>query len=188
MRVRWRTAAFLAIFPVVLWAGCRTTLMISNRPDPEDFPPFLFAGTSGSYYGEISFDVPEEAREQEYDVESAYIYCEVWADTIYAEGEFVLEVDLYLGLTGGEADLDDTGRNEYLTTVEITARDEHRYLKLSDPRLIGAALRREQFFVKGLVRLQSDGLAAGRVRIDRVYFDAYLSRDTSGLLPLLYLF
>ena len=188
MRRAWRASALSGIVLFTVWAGCRTTLMISNRPDPDDFPPFEFAGTTGSYYGEIAFDVPGEVREEEYDIERADIFCDVYADTILAAGDFTLEVDLYLGLESGEADIGDTGLNEYLATVEIAARGEHSLLEFTHPRLIEAALDREEFFLKGILRLTSAAPVAGRVRIDGVYFNAYLSRDTSGLLPFFYLF
>lgn len=188
MRRGFRAAALSLSALLMIWAGCRTTLMISNRPDPEDFPPFDFAGTSGSYYGEIVFDVPEEVREEEYDIERADIFCDVYADTLFVPDRFTLEVDLYLGLESGGANIGDTDLNEYLATVEITAQDEHTLLKFDHPRLIEAALEREEFFLKGIVRLTSPTPAAGRVRIEGVYFEAYLSRDTSGLLPFFYLF
>ena len=161
---------------------------ISSSPDPQAFPPFEFAGMSGRYFGELSFDVPVKVREEQYDIVRVDIFAAIRADTLVTSGSFVLEVDLYLGLESGDRYFDDPARVEYLTTVAIVAQGEVHHVRVRDPRLIEAALQREAFYLKGVLRLSSTAPTAGRVTIDGVYFDAYLERDTSGLVPLLYFF
>ncbi len=179
----------LAVLAFVLFAaGCRTQLMLSNRPDPGSFQPFIFAGTSGQHFGTLSFDTPAEMRDEEYEIVKIDIFATVFADTIYATSEYDLEVDLYLSLDDSPATLDDPSVSEYITTVRIEAQGERYLIEANDPRLIDQAVRQEKFYLKGVVRLESSRLVAGRVRIDDVYFEAYLERDTSGLIPFLYLF
>ncbi len=172
----------------VLLAGCMTQLKLSNRPDPENFQPILFAGTTGEYYGTLSFDSPDEMQDEEYEIVKIDIYATVFADTLYFTSAFDLEVDLYLGLDDSPATLDDPDVSEYITTVRIEAQGERYYIEAHDPKLIHQAVRQDEFYLKGVVRLSSTEVVAGRVRIDDVYFEAWLERDTSGLIPFLYLF
>jgi hypothetical protein len=179
----------LAVLAIVLLAvGCRTQLMLSNRPDPENFPPFVFAGTSGQHFGTLSFDPPSEMRDEEYEIVKIDIFATVYADTIYATSDYDLEVDIYLSLDDSPATIDDPDVSEYITTVRIEAQGERYLIETHNPRLIHEAVRQEEFYLKGVVRLTSAEPMAGRVRIDDVYFEALLERDTSGLIPFLYLF
>jgi hypothetical protein len=178
--------AVLAI--VLLAAGCKTQLMLSNRPDPENFQPFVFAGTSGQHFGTLSFNPPSEMRDEEYEIVKIDIFATVYADTIYATSDYDLEVDIYLSLDDSPATIDDPDVSEYITTVRIEAQGERYLIETHNPRLIHEAVRQEEFYLKGVVRLTSAEPMAGRIRIDDVYFEALLERDTSGLIPFLYLF
>ena len=178
--------AVLAI--VLLVAGCRTQMMLSNRPDPENFQPFVFAGMTGQHFGTLSFDPPVEMQDEEYEIVKIDIFATVFADTIYATSDFDLEVDIYLSLDDSPATIDDPAVSEYITTVRIEAQGERYLIETHNPRLIHEAVRQDEFFLKGVVRLTSAEPMAGRVRIDDVYFEALLERDTSGLIPFLYLF
>ncbi len=173
---------------VILLAGCMTQLKLSNRPDPENFQPILFAGTTGEHYGSLSFDSPDEMQDEEYEIVKIDIFATVFADTLYATSDYDLEVDLYLGLDDSPATLDDPSVSEYITTVRIEAQGKRYYIEANNPRLIHKAVRQDQFYLKGVVRLTSTEIVAGRIRIDDVYFEAWLERDTSGLIPFLYLF
>ena len=177
-----------ALAALLLLAGCRTQLMLSNRPDPENFQPILFAGTTGQHFGSLAFDSPAEMQDEEYEIVKIDIFATVFADTLYFTSSFDLEVDLYLGLDDSPATIDDPAVSEYLTTVRIEAQGERYMIEANNPRLIHKAVRQDQFYLKGVVRLTSTEIVAGRVRIDDVYFEAWLERDTSGLIPFLYLF
>ena len=183
---KWMILAAMAV--VLLAAGCRTQLMLSSRPDPKDFQPFIFAGTSGQHFGTLAFDSPAEMQDEEYEIVKIDIFATVFADTIYATSDYDLEVDLYLGLDDSPATLDDPSVSEYITTVRIEAQGERYLIEAHNPRLIDLAVRQEEFFLKAVVRLNSEELVAGRVRIVDVYFEAWLERDTSGLIPFLYFF
>jgi hypothetical protein len=177
-----------ALAIILALSGCRTQMSLSNRPDPENFQPILFAGTTGEHFGFLSFDSPSEMQDEEYDIVSIDIFATVFADTLHYTSDFELEVDLYLGLDSSPATIGDPDVSEYITTVRIESQDELYHIESHDPRLIHQAVRQEEFYLKGVVRLASSEIVAGRVRIDDVYFDARLERDTSGLIPFLYLF
>ncbi len=183
---KWTILAALAV--VLLAAGCRTQLMLSNRPDLENFQPFEFAGTSEQHFGTLSFDSPAEMQDEEYEIVRIDIFATVFADTIYATSDYDLEVGFYLGLDDSPATLGDPSVSECIATVRIEAQGERYLIESHNLRLIQKAVRQEQFYLKGVVRLESQEFVAGRVRIDNVYFKAYLERDTSGLIPFLYFF
>ena len=180
------TIASLAV--LLLFSGCNTQMRLSNRPDPENFQPILFAGTTGEHFGSLSFDSPGEMQDEEYEIVKIDFYATVFADTLYFTSDYDLEVDLYLGLDDSPATIDDPDVSEYIATVRIEAQGERYFIEAHDPKLIHEAVRQKQFFLKGVVRLTSTEIVAGRVRIDDVYFEAWLERDTSGLIPFLYLF
>ena len=177
-----------ALAALLLLAGCRTQMTLSNRPDPENFQPILFAGTTGQHYGSLSFDSPDEMQDEEYDIVKVDLFATVFADTLYATSDYDLEVDLYLGLDDSPATIEDPDISEYIATVRIEAQGERYMIESHNPRLIHQAVRQEEFYLKGVVRLNSTEIVAGRIRIDDVYFEAWLERDTSGLIPFLYLF
>ncbi len=179
---------FTALAAVLVCSGCRTQLTLSNRPDPGSFQPIIFAGTTGQHFGSLSFDLPGEMQDEEYEIVKIDIFATVFADTIYSTSDYDLEVDLYLGLDDSPATLDDPAVSEYITTVRIEAQGERYLIESHNPRLIHQAVRQKGFFLKGVVRLTSPEIVAGRIRIDDVYFEALLERDTSGLIPFLYLF
>lgn len=185
-RGRWQIMA--ALTAVLLLSGCNTELRLSNRPDPENFQPIIFAGTTGEHYGSLSFDSPDEMQDEEYEIVKIDFYATVFADTLYATSEYDLEVDLYLGLDDSPATIDDPDVSEFLATVRIEAQGVRYYIEAHDPKLINEAVRQEEFYLKGIVRISSTEIVAGRVRIDDVFFEAWLERDTSGLIPFLYLF
>lgn len=182
----WHITA--ALSAVLLLAGCNTELRLSNRPDPENFQPIIFAGTTGEHYGSLSFDSPDEMQDEEYEIVKIDFYATVFADTLYSTSDYDLEVDLYLGLDDSPATIDDPDVSEFLATVRIEAQGVRYYIEAHDPELINEAVRQKEFYLKGIVRISSTEIVAGRVRIDDVYFEAWLERDTSGLIPFLYLF
>jgi hypothetical protein len=186
--VRGRRHITAALTVVLLLAGCNTQLRLSNRPDPENFQPIFFAGTTGEHYGSLSFDSPDEMQDEEYEIVKIDFYATVFADTLYATTDYDLEVDLYLGLDDSPATIDDPDISEFLATVRIDAQGVRYFIEAHDPELIDKAVRQKEFYLKGIVRISSTEIVAGRVRIDDVYFEAWLERDTSGLIPFLYLF
>ena len=185
---REKLVTIVALAAVLGLSGCNTRMTLSNRPDPENFQPILFAGTTGEHFGSLAFDSPEEMQDEEYEIVKIDFYATVFADTLYFTSDYDLEVDLYLGLDDSPATIDDPDVSEYITTVRIEAQGERYYIESHNPKLIHKAVRQKQFFLKGIVRLTSTEIVAGRVRIDDVYFEALLERDTSGLIPFLYLF
>ena len=178
----------LLIFSLSLLSGCKSTLEVTNRSDPRDFPPITFAGVSGDYYGEIVIEVPEEIRNDEFDIIRVDLFTDIFADTLYATDQVVITVDFYIGLESGNVDMGDPDINQYLVTVVITEQDQHNLVKLVDPALIHRGIKQEMFYLKARITLDAVAQVYGVLHIDDNYFFAYLERETEGLFPVFYLF
>ncbi|MCK4550287.1 MAG: hypothetical protein KAU49_08945, partial [Candidatus Krumholzibacteria bacterium] len=88
----WRKLMiFTALAAVLVYSGCRTQMTLSNRPDPENFQPIIFAGTTGQHFGSLVFDLPDEMQDEEYEIVKIDIFATVFADTIYATSDYDLE-------------------------------------------------------------------------------------------------
>jgi len=178
----------LLIITLALLTGCKSTLEVTNRSDPQDFPPIPFSGVTGEYYGEIIIEVPEEVRNDEFDITRADLFADIFADTLYTTGDVLISVDFYIGLEGGLAGIDDTDINQYLTTVTITEQDQHNLIELIDPEFLHKGIKQELFYLKAVMQLQADDPVYGILHLDDIYFIAYMERETEGLFPIFYLF
>lgn len=177
------------LLPLLALAGCKTTLTVTNRSDPKSFRGMSFIGSSDSRYEEIVIDVPEEVRDEDFDIEQTSIFADVYVDYLWiGELDTVnVQVEIYLGLESGEDNLADEEVNELLVQFEIEELTRHYPMRFDDPRLINRAIRQEKFYVKARIYVESSGVVAGTVKIDDVYFITHLSRDIGGLSSFFYL-
>ncbi|MBN2069987.1 MAG: hypothetical protein JW814_00915 [Candidatus Krumholzibacteriota bacterium] len=178
----------ILVIVLVLLSGCKSTLEVTNRSDPQDFPPIPFSGLGGDYYGEIVIDVPEEVRNDEFDITRADLYADIFADTIYASGDFEITVDFYIGLESGAEGIENAEINQYLTTVLITEQDQHNVVEIFNAELLHKGIKQEMFFLKALIEVETTEPVYGIIHLDDIYFIAYLERETEGLFPIFYLF
>lgn len=178
----------LLLLSLALLAGCKSTLEVTNRSDPKDFPQIPFSGTSGSDYGEIVIDVPEEIGNDEFDITRVELFADIFADPLVTTGEVEITVDFYIGLESGNINMDDPEINQYLVTVVITEEDQHHLVELVDPALVHRGIRQEAFYLKALIELQAENDVDGILHLDDNYFIAYLERETEGLFPVFYIF
>ncbi len=178
----------LFVLAVALLAGCKSTLKITNRSDPKNFEPVSCAGVAGLYFGEKTIDVPEEVRSDDFDITRADLFADIFADTIWSEGDVTVIVSFYLGLESGNVDLDDSDINQLLVTVTITEQDQHNLVEMTDPALLRKAIKQEQFYLKAVIELQATGVTFSIIHLDDIYFVAYLERETKGLFPIFYMF
>ncbi|MBN1884130.1 MAG: hypothetical protein JW876_01235 [Candidatus Krumholzibacteriota bacterium] len=169
----------------LLAAGCNTTVKINNRTDPRSFEPIEFAGTD-EHFGQIEVDVPEEFRDTDFDITRVLVYADVYADTVVSTGDIRIDIDFFIGLEPGSAALDDPLRNELVASVVVTASGEHYPILARDPAIATRALRAETLWIKAVVK--PDAPSAGMIRIDDIFFEVWLERETDGLFPFFYLF
>lgn len=185
----------ILISVVLLIAGCKSSLKVSNRSDPKDFTPVVLpgGGLTGKAFAELSFEVPEEVSNEEFLIARADIFADVYIDTLFTEGDVEIVVDFYLGLEPGPADLSDPAVNEFLATVTLTGQDQHNRIELLNPLFLRKGLEQGEFHVKIDADIitnpssQSDP-ELGILRVDDIYFNAYLERETEGLFPIFYIF
>ena len=178
----------LLIFTLTLLSACKSTLEITNRSDPKDFPSIEFLGVTGNYYGEIVMDVPEEIRNDEFDITRADLFADIFADTLWTTEAVEITVDFYIGLESGNIDMDDPDINQYLITVVITEQDQHNLVEITDCALLRKGMKQEIFYLKARIALDAATSVYGVLHLDDNYFVAYLERETEGLFPIFYLF
>ncbi len=163
-------------------AGCRTTLKINNKTDPQSFDPIILANTTTHYYKEISIDVPEEIRNDEFRITKVDIFADVYTINIVNP----VYVRIYVGLEPGETNLDDPEINQVIAADTIGTNIEHHKIDVHSPRLVFKALKQETFYMKAVVT--SIGPTGGMAKVDNVYLNMWLERETSGLIPFFYFF
>lgn len=180
---------------IILMAGCKSTLKVNNQSDPKDFEPVTLPGhgVTGQAFAELDFYVPDEISNEEFDIERANIFGDVFLETLFVEGDVEIEVDIYLGLESGSANLDDPDLNQYLASVTISGVGQHTPVAISDPSLLRQGLKNGAFYVKIVAEIITNPTVPGEeemgvLRINDIYFDAWLVRETGGLFPFFYLF
>ncbi|MCU0638522.1 MAG: hypothetical protein MUF59_01415 [Candidatus Krumholzibacteria bacterium] len=183
------------LLAVSLASGCKSTLRVNNQSDPKDFAPIDLpgGGYTGSAFAELEYSVPEELSNEEFDIVRVDIFGDVFVEEIAAAGEMEIEIDIYLGLEAGEEDLDDPEINTFLTTITISDPDERHHVEISNPRLLEKGLRQGRFFIKVEAEIITNPTTGsdprlGVLRITDIYFNAFLERETSGLLAFLNMF
>ncbi len=178
----------LLIFSVAFLSGCKSTLEVTNRSDPKNFTPIPFSGVTGEYYAEIAMEVPEEVRNDEFDITRVDLFADIFADTLWATGAVELTIHFYIGLESGNTGMGDPDINQYLVTVTITEQDQHNLVEIIDPALLHKGIKQEMFYLKALIELDAAAPVYGILHLDDIYFFAYLERETEGLFPIFYLF
>lgn len=168
---------------VMLACGCRTILKINNKSDPQSFDPLIVITTNNFFYNEISIDVPEEIRNDEFEVTRVDIFADIFVRGI---NNPPLDIALYIALEPGSGGLDDPDANQVIARDTIWVAGTHRPVKVKSPALALKAMHQEKFYFKTVVR--SSGDSEGLVNVDDVYTDVWLERETKGLFPFFYLF
>ncbi|MCK4235838.1 MAG: hypothetical protein KAX38_01885 [Candidatus Krumholzibacteria bacterium] len=171
---------------ICLMSGCQTVLKINNKSDPESFGLIPLDAGDRYFFREIRVEVPGEIRDDDFKLTRVDIHADVYADTIYSVGEVRFDIELYMGLESGEDDLDDPSKNELLASAVINEQGEHRSIEVGNSNLARRAMHREVFFYKTVIRTASPTYAL--MRVDNVYLDIWLERQTKGLFPFFYLF
>ncbi|MFO7916088.1 MAG: hypothetical protein R6U43_10420 [Candidatus Krumholzibacteriales bacterium] len=175
------TMVFLLI-PVLAFSGCRSIVRINNRTDPKNFDQIVLITGSDTYYDEISVNVPDELRKEDYEITRVEIFGDVSAQSLGA----TLVVDLYIGLEPGSANLDDSSVNEVIASAVLTPEDRDVEIRSVNSDLIYKALDHETFWMKATIDYQVSSLTI--IDIKNLYMDIQLERETGGLFPILYLF
>jgi len=163
-------------------SGCKTTLKINNKTDPQSFEPFVLGTSTTHYYKELSVDVPEEIRNDDFDVTRVDIYADVYTLNIV----YPVHVRIYVGLEPGEDNIDDPKKNQLIADDTVGVNVEYHRFEIHSPKLIFKALKQETFYMKAV--LTSAGPTGGMVEIKNVYLNIWLERETSGLIPFFYFF
>lgn len=183
------------LLAVSLASGCKSTLRVNNQSDPKDFAPIYLPGWgyTGSAFAELAYSVPEELSNEEFDIVRVDIFGDVFVEEIVAAGSLEIAIDIYIGLEPGEENLDDPEINAFLTTVTITGPGERHLVEISNPRLLKEGLRRGGFYIKVDAEIIANPTTGsdprlGVLRITDIYFNAFLERETSGLLAFLNMF
>lgn len=171
----------LLLVPLVI-AGCKTTLKINNRTDPQSFDPFILATTANHYYKEISVDVPEEIRNDDFDITKIDIFADVSTLNIV----YPVYVRIYVSLEPGEANIDDTRKNQLIEADTIGTNIENHKVEVHSPRLAFVALKQKTFYMKAV--LDAAGPTGGIARVSNVYLNLWMERKTNGLIPFFYFF
>ncbi len=171
------------IFVVILFiSGCVTTLEISTRGEPQEIAPILIIEADTNYYRDEELEVPQEIRDEDYRI----TFVDVWADILIRYLNYPVDVKLYIGLEPGEENLEDTTRNTLLAQRYISQAGERHRIKTTNPDLILTALKQEKFYVKMVAISENQNNAY--VKVENIYLDIRMERETSGLLPFLYFF
>ena len=183
------------LLAVSLAYGCKSTLRVNNQSDPKDFAPIDLpgGGYTGPAYAELAYSVPEELSNEEFDIVRVDIFGDVLVEEIAVAGEMEIEIDIYIGLEPGGEALDDTEINTFLTTITISDPGERHPVEISNPRLLEKGLRQGGFFIKVEAEIISNPTTGsdprlGILHINGIYFNAFLERETSGLLSFLNMF
>ena len=180
---------------VLMMSGCKSTLKVTNRSDPQAFQPIEVPGhgVTGTFYAELDFDIPSEISDEDFDVTKADIFGNVSLTEISVSGDLEIMVDIYISLEPGQGNLSDTDLNQYMTTVTITDEMTEVPVAFQDPELLIRGLHEGDFYVKIVGALNLNPTSPGdetlgTLLIRDIYFDAWLERGTEGLFPVFYVF
>ncbi|HSG27082.1 MAG TPA: hypothetical protein VLA34_01290, partial [Candidatus Krumholzibacterium sp.] len=107
---------------ILLAGGCKSTLKVTSRSDPQAFEPIDIPGHGavGTVYAELEFDVPSEVSDEDFDIPKAEIYGVVSIEDIAVAGSLEIGIDVYISIEPGQGNLSDTSLNQYMTTVTLT--------------------------------------------------------------------
>jgi hypothetical protein len=173
------------ILSVIALSGCVTVLKINNKTDPQNFDPIRI-GAAGTFYDEISVDVPSEIREEDFRVTRVDIAARAFVNEVTTLGELGFDVDLYISLDSGQGNLGDETRNQLLTSLSITEENVYYPMEVINPKLAHKAFKQKKFYLKTVISSSSPTL--GTVHIEDVFLNIWLERETKGLLPFFYMF
>ncbi|OQX83884.1 MAG: hypothetical protein B6D63_05500 [Candidatus Latescibacteria bacterium 4484_7] len=171
----------IILLALAIFAGCKTTLKINNKTDPQSIDSIVLVTPLSHYYNEVEIDVPEEIRGDDYDVTRADMFADITASELTSP----VFVRLFVGLESGEANIDDATRNELVAADTIDV-GEVFHVAVKSPPLVLKALNQDRFYIKAVVT--TAGPTAGYVNVDNIYLDIWLEKETSGLFPFFYLF
>lgn len=163
-------------------SGCVTTLELSTRGKPQEITPIVVVEADRNYYKEAEFEVPEEIRDEDFDV----ISVDIWADILVVYLNSPVEVKLYIGLESGQYNLDDSDKNTLLVQKTVSQAGRRNRINVDDPDLIFKALNQDKFYLKAVAVSENRNNAL--VRVTNIYMNIKLERETNGLLPFLYFF
>ncbi|MBD3178869.1 MAG: hypothetical protein GF417_04295 [Candidatus Latescibacteria bacterium] len=167
---------------VLALSGCKSVITINNRTDPENFDQIILAAGADTYYDEVSVDVPDDIRKDDYEITNV----DIFGDVLATEIEVALEVKLYIGLEPGNLNLDDSSINEGVASASLSPASTQVKIEVRNSDLIFDAFDQETFWVK--VTIDYDVPSLTVVDVKNVYVDMQLERETGGLFPIFYLF
>ena len=177
-----RIIIVLIIIPVLVLFGCRSVITINNRTDPENFDRITLNMGSDTYYDEVTVDVPDDIRKEDYEITNV----DIFADVSALELEVTLVVKLYVGLEPGNVNLDNSSINEVIASATLTPESKQVKVEVRHSDLIYDAFDQEQFWMK--VTIDYDVPSQTVIDVNNVYVDMQLERETGGLFPIFYLF
>ncbi len=185
----------IPILMILLAGGCKSTLKVTNRSDPQAFQPIEVPGHGavGTVYAELEFDVPDEVSDEDFDIPRAEIYGVVSIEDIAVAGSLEIDIDIYISLEPGQGNLSDTALNQYMTTVTLTDEVTEVPVKFENPEMLIQGLRNGGFYVKIIGSVNENPTSPGDpllgiLLIRDIYFVAWLERATEGLFPIFYVF
>jgi len=171
----------IILLALTIFAGCKTTLKINNKTDPQSIDSITLITLLNHYYNEVEIDVPEEIRGDDFEITRADMFADISASDLNAP----VFVELYIGLEGGEANISDESRNE-LIAADTVCTGQVYHVAVKSPPLVLKALHQDRFYIKAVVT--SITPTGGHVNVDNIYLDIWLEKETNGLLPFFYLF
>ena len=182
--LRFTALSFFVL--LVALAGCKSVIEINNSTDPEDFNTMVLSPSGGSqiYYDEIYIDVPEDIRNDDYEITDVKIFADAVADTMKQGAD--LELELYIGLQPGNVNMSNPAINEMIDSAVLTEQGNIIKISVTDSKLIYVALKQERFWMKVVVKYTVADLTVMSVK--NAYVSLKIERETGGLLPISYLF
>lgn len=172
-----------ALSLALLAGGCVTALTINTKDDPQELEPLVLGSDEIYKFEELEIDVPDEIADEDYTVTRVDIFADIRVE--YIAGP--LDARLYIGLGGGDTDLDDPARNVKVGDERVSQPGERFRIVVKSPALVLRALKQESFWVKAVIETDSPLGSATVVVIENVYLDIRLERETKGLLPFFYI-
>ncbi len=163
-------------------AGCTTVIIVSTRGNPEDFDPIVLATVQSYYFDEVEVEVPDEIRNDDFEVVRVDLFASVRVQYILHP----IEVDLYIGLEPGDGNLSDPDLNVRIYSTRVETAGEHHLVAIRSPGIALRAMRQERFYIKTVI--ETGEPTVGVVNVTDVYLDIRLERETKGLFPFFYLF
>jgi uncharacterized protein YceK len=167
---------------VFLLSGCRTVVKVNNSTDPKSFDPIEVVAWQNYFFDEITIDVPEEIRDEDFTVTRVDMFADILADTL----AYPLDVALYIGLEPGDNGLDDPTINHVITATTLEEVGQRHHVDVKSPAIALQAMQQSEFYIKVVIRTSQP--TAARVLVENVYLDIWLERQTEGLFPFFYLF